>query len=225
LESSQKQLEKQEEKFEEISPSNKIQEPSTELDSVPAPSYIPEGPPSIIDQSLVKEDRLEFPVDTSKYSKDIAKAVALIQQREVELKTSIDNRNNKKNQIEEETNKLQYNLTKVERKIKTTEEAQQRDISLSKDKEKKVDRKAAKQRIKERILLFPILEDEQISLQIKIEKQQKDGEKILGTMNNEIETFKKQMNKEQESLDKILEKTQKTTRETSQKRTKKINKI
>jgi len=146
LESSQKQLEKQEEKFEEISPSNKIQEPSTELDSVPAPSYIPEGPPSIIDQSLVKEDRLEFPVDTSKYSKDIAKAVALIQQREVELKTSIDNRNNKKNQIEEETNKLQYNLTKVERKIKTTEEAQQKDISLfkDKDKEKKVERKAAK---------------------------------------------------------------------------------
>jgi len=182
-------------------PPDKIQEPSRlldfPLDPIPAPNYVPE-PPS---PSLTR-DRPEV---NTKYSKDISKAITLKQQRGSELATSNDNRIKKKNKIDEDANKLQTELAKVERNIKITEEAQQKDIAITKDKdkEKKDERKAAKQRIKDRIQLFPRFENEQVSLQVKIDKQQKEGEKILETMDNELEAFKKQMNKEQESLDKL----------------------
>jgi len=112
--------------------SRKIREPLPDVKPIepPVPRYVPEPPLS--------------PVNTSKKNKEIAKAEALKQQREAELATLNENRNNTKNKNDEEANRLQSDLTKLERKRRATEEAQQRDIEKVKETKDKAAKKDAK---------------------------------------------------------------------------------
>jgi len=65
-------------------------------------------------------------------------------------------------------------------KLRAAEERQENDLALIKDKQiDKSERKAAKQRVKDRMNLVPQLNDEQNTLEIKLEKIRKNLKKLL----------------------------------------------
>jgi len=79
-----------------------------------------------------------------------------------------ENRNKTKAEIDEKANKLQSDMAKSKRSLQAVEEGQQKDIAFTKTKNStKAERKAAKQRIKDRIELIPQLSDAVFDLEIK----------------------------------------------------------
>jgi len=113
---------------------------------------------------------------------------------------------------------LQHELAKLQFKLKAAEDGQAKDLVLIKDKQiDKPERKAAKQRIKDRMVLVPQLTDDITPLERKLEKNQKESVKALDKLDHEMDKYKKQMDKEQEWLDKILEKDKKRKEKSAKK--------
>jgi len=173
------------------SPKNN-QEPQIEdVAPPPRPKELP--PKSLPPRPVTNEDKSEpVVIEETKYSKELAKASELRQSRETEFAAMNENRNKTKAEIDEKANKLQSDMAKSKRSLQAVEEGQQKDIAFTKTKNStKAERKAAKQRIKDRIELIPQLSDGVVETEIKIQKQQKDGEKILKKEDRELEKYKK----------------------------------
>jgi len=172
----------------------------------PVPAYLP-PPPVPWDDEDEKEDTV--PQD-DKYHEEIAKGFTLKKQRETEFQMMNEERKKTDNKFNEVAEKYHQELAKLQFKLRAAEERQENDLALIKDKQiDKSERKAAKQRVNDRMILVPQLNYDQNTLEIKLEKNKKESEKALDKIDHELDKYKKQMDKEQEWLDKILEKDKK----------------
>jgi len=185
----------------------------------PVPAYLPPPPVPWDEDEDEDEDEEEGTVPQDvKYHAEIAKGITLKKQRETEFQMINEERKKTNNKFNEVAEKYHQELAKLQFKLRAAEERQENDLALIKDKQiDKSELKAAKQRVKDRTILVPQLNDEQTTLEIKLEKNKKESEKALDKIDHELDKYKKQMDKEQEWLNKILEKDKKRQEKFSKK--------
>jgi len=161
-----------------LPPPSPLTKPLKSVDKYPpVPAYIPTPP---------------VPFYVTKYTEEIKKAEALKIEQEAILNGLIKEKEEKLKIITTEKERLEQELHKFNNKIKIAEDAQEKDIIISKNKElPKQDRKNANQRIKDRTILYSEISECIPGLEYRLDKNTKEGEKIIEKCDSEIEKLKK----------------------------------